>query len=116
MPQGLVLVLQETNDDIPDDNARGGKLCFNFASPVRFISMGVMDIASGRRDFIDVTTQQDDVSTRVEISGFGNNAVQSVFVNITNVESSCLAMLGEGAVTNGRCLMRFCLSVWLSLR
>lgn len=61
--------------------------------------MGVMDIASGRRDFIEVT-QRDDVSTRVDISGFGNNAVQSVFVNITNVESSCLTMLGEGAVTN----------------
>ena len=87
-PLGNVLILQESDTEQPDDNAGGGILCFIFESSTTFLSMGLLDIVNDERgDFIEVTTiPQGDLPRRFDIDGLGSNAVQTVDINMENVE------------------------------
>ena len=104
-PLGNVLIIQESDDGLPDDNAGGGVLCFSFVdTPVRFVSIGLLDFAAGRGDFLEVIQRSVTTPTRINIDGLGSNAVQSVDVDLRDVTSVCVNLLGEGAITN----LEFC--------
>lgn len=66
IPQGNVLIIQESDKDEADDNAGGGILCFDFEAAVEFVSLGLMDIAENRSDFIRVTEQGIVAPTAIE--------------------------------------------------
>jgi hypothetical protein len=78
VPQGNILIIQESQKEIPDDNFAGGVLCFDFVSPSHVISVGLLDIPQRRGDFIEVDIEGASAPIRVNFAGLGNNAVQTV--------------------------------------
>lgn len=100
VPQGNILIIQESNKETPDDNFAGGVLCFDFVSPLHVISIGLMDIPQRRGDFIEVDVDGASAPIRVNFAGLGNNAVQTVPINVFDARRLCLYLLGEGAVTD----------------
>lgn len=101
VPQGNVLVIQESDKDAPDDNRNGGVLCFEATgSPLEVQSIGLMGIPSGPHYFLEVFVEGQALPERIAIDGLGTNAVQDVPVNLKRVTSFCLFLPGEGAVTN----------------
>jgi hypothetical protein len=99
IPQGNVLIVQETDKPEPDDNIGGGILCFAFESPVEVFSIGMMDLAENRGDFVQVEQADTALATKIDIEGLGNNAVQTVGINKKETTRFCIFILGEGAVS-----------------
>jgi hypothetical protein len=105
VPLGNVIIIQEDNDDptIPDDQLDGGTITFDFTTKFPYIyEIGVMDIEEGTHSFItvvhDVGTKQE--TTQIDIFGLGDNAVQTVLINIANVSKLTLNLDTSGAITH----------------
>ena len=102
VPQGNVLIIQESNSEIPDDNRDGGNITFDFSPNADIVySIGLMDIG-GTNTAIKVV-HEDRFGTQNEttiiVIGLGNNAVQTVPINIENVSELTVNLAGSGAVT-----------------
>jgi hypothetical protein len=105
VPLGNVIIIQEDNDDptIPDDQQGGGTISFDLTTKVHYIyEIGVMDIEERSRSFItvvhDVGTKQE--TTQIDFVGLGDNAVQTVLINIANVSKLTLNLDTSGAITH----------------
>ena len=98
VPQGNVLIIQESNKVAPDDNLGGGSLCFEFDTPTSILSLGTMDI-SEEGDYMHITYDDGDMET-VDVTGFGNGAVQTFPVNKNNIIRFCFQFKSSGALTN----------------
>jgi hypothetical protein len=92
-------VIQESDKPEPDDNVGGGLMCFNFQSPTTVLSIGVMDIASNRGDFLEVEEAGGVPPTRINFDGLGSNSVQTVDVHQKETVAFCFFLFGEGALT-----------------
>jgi hypothetical protein len=104
-PLGNVLIIQEDNADptIPDDQGGGGTITFEFTTHVHYIyEIGVMDIEERNRSFItvihEVGTRQE--RTQIDIVGLGDNAVQTVPINIEHASKLTLNLDTSGAITH----------------
>ena len=99
---GKVLIVQERDSNIPDDNAGGGRLVFEFACPVRVDSIQVLDIDNdengGSVCILQTPTQTEVFAIPVK----GDNSVQTIdlggFGNVTKltvkfVSSGALAQI-----------------------
>ena len=82
-----------------DDNEEGGEICFEFGTPLEVFFVSLLDIESGRGDFIDVTVADESV-TRIPIEGLGDNAAQTVGIGFEQVTKLCVRLMGDGAITN----------------
>ena len=101
VPQGNVLIVQESDKADPDDNLMGGVICFAAAGdPIEVISVGLMGISRGMDYFIEATVENDIVPKRLDIDGLGTNSVQTVAIDLSNIRELCLFMPGGGAVTS----------------
>jgi len=104
IPIGNVLIIQESNKIYPDDNGGGGSIMFHFDDPVLVSDVGMMDI--------DETSQQlkftyaDGSTESYGYVGLGNNSVQRVICNKSNVVKMEIVLPGSGAVTE----LNFCQS------
>jgi hypothetical protein len=101
VPQGNVLIVQESNTERPDDN-RGGVITFDFApNAVAVYAIGFMDIDRHPNTTVEVVHQPGGLpkTTLIPVPLFGCNSVQTVEVNIKNVSKMKVNMSGSGAIT-----------------
>jgi hypothetical protein len=101
VPQGNVLIIQDEDTDQPDDNVDGGTITFDFAETVDFVyDIGLMDVDyEGAIAVLHKDEDGKDVTTIVDIDLFGDNAVQTVPINVANVSQLKLILSRSGAVT-----------------
>lgn len=108
-PQGNVLIVQEGNTEIPDDNADGGSLIFNFVTKAdKVYEIGLLDIDYEAN--IDIVYHDDDgkkVTATVDIPLLGDNSFQVVELNYDNVSQMKLNLSRSGAVA----FITFCTEV-----
>ena len=100
IPQGNVLVIQESDKPAPDDNRKGGVICFEATSgSLDVLFIGLMGIP-GPGYFVEVLLESAASPVRIPIDGFGTNSVQRIPINLDGVKSLCVFFPGEGAVTD----------------
>ena len=102
VPQGNVLIIQEDDEEEPNDREGGGMIIFDFLPGVKVIEIGLMDI-EGNDSSITVSHLNPSDRERVrevEISGLGDNSVQTVPINRENVFQLKVNLAGSGAVTS----------------
>lgn len=98
VPQGNVLIIQESNKVSVDDNAQGGRICFDFESLVEVFAIGFIDISPGTGNFVVVTSGTSGSTTTI-IPGLGENAVETVRINKIGVSRVCANLIAEGGIT-----------------
>lgn len=97
--QGLVLIIQESNKYAWDDNAHGGIITFDFATPVdKVFSIGLMDIEE-RTTYVDVRLSNGQ-SRRFTSAAAGDNSVQTININMSSVKQVKVTFGGSGAITD----------------
>lgn len=100
--QGNVLIVQESNKAYADDNGSGGQIKFTFRYPVTLESVGLMDIDEGGGDFIEVDSEFG--YQKHYVSGFGDNSIETVVLNVKKVTKLYINLPGSGAVR----YLKFC--------
>lgn len=98
VPQGNVLIIQESDKEFPDDNLGGGSLCFEFDSPTFVLTLGVLDI-SEEGDYIHLTYADNTMEKR-DVFGYGNNALQTFKIEEKELSRLCLQLKSSGAITH----------------
>ena len=101
-PLGNVLIIQEDNDDtsIPDDNAGGGSIFFNFVKEAAFVyEIGFLDLDESATVTVDHVTSLGMEETIIDLPMLGPNAVQIETINIANVEQITVDFAASAAVT-----------------
>jgi hypothetical protein len=77
--QGNMLIIQESNTEQPDDNARGDMITFDFASKVKTVdAIGLMDIDEVGTNLIMVTYEDESGNKQtktIDVPVFGENSV-----------------------------------------
>lgn len=98
---GNVLIIQKSNQYTPESASVGGSFKLRFASPVKFQSLGLLDI-SGYYTMGNVTVTKSDGSTSTfKYKALGPNSIQTVDIALENVvkvmvyisESAAIAFL-----------------------
>ncbi len=95
---GNALIISEDNDSSDaDDNAGGGTFTFDFDAPSEVISINVLDIeeTGGTIDLFDADGR---VIDTVDIPAAGNNSQQELIINVDNVSTMNVNLVGSGAV------------------
>ena len=103
-PLGKVLMIGETsNSALPDDNANGGKIFFNFDFPVRMDEVQILDIddvnAAGTVKAYSDTGGTTLVATG-NMLGLGNNSIQRIGLNGRNVRRLEINFPASGGVAS----------------
>jgi hypothetical protein len=96
-PVGNVLIIQDADKLAADANEAGGTITFDFADPVRFGHIGLMDMDEGG-SYIDVVTSEGLTHT-VNFFGAGDNSVQKVVVDMNHVVSVVVHFTNAAAIT-----------------
>jgi hypothetical protein len=102
VPQGNVLIIQESNTEQPDDNERGGMITFDFASMVdTMYAIGLMDIdEEGTTIMVTYEDESGMEQTKtIDVPVYGGNSVQTVRIDLDNVSQLKANLSGSGAVT-----------------
>ena len=94
-PLGNVLIVQE-NNNTPDDNAQGGTLDFTFTGATDVVDITLVDIEKNGGNVTLTTTSGNNVV--VAIPPQGDNSVQVLPINVSNVLSMSVYIKGSGAV------------------
>lgn len=98
VPLGNLLIIQESDKEYPDDNAKGGSIAFDFVRPTYVDFIGLVDIEDNH-DFIEVLTV-DGAKFNVHARALGNNSVQRLQIKSAGVIRLMLHMQGSGAVSD----------------
>lgn len=98
-PQGLVLIIQESDKPTPDDNAAGGMIVFDFAYPTDVNSLGLMDIEPIGNPTTIMITKSDGTTESINAQGFGDNSVENIAINVANAVRLKITFATSGAVT-----------------
>ena len=100
--EGNLLIISEDGDQTdPDDNAAGGTLIFEFATPYKVASVTLIDIESATEDYMIRTYDANGVLiTSAATQGLGNNSRVVVDVNADRVSRLEIVMSGSGGVAN----------------
>ena len=100
--EGNILIISEDGDQSdPDDNAAGGTLIFDFATPYKVASVTLIDIENTSETYevraYDAAGSLISTSTAL---GLGNNSREQVLVNADNVSRLEIQMSSSGGVAN----------------
>ncbi|ELS05317.1 heme peroxidase family protein,putative calcium-binding protein [Xenococcus sp. PCC 7305] len=96
---GNVLIISEDGDaSDPDDKATGGLLTIEFDGPVEVTGLGFLDIEE-EGGFIDFFDQNYQLIETIEIDNAGNNRLQELNLNATDVARLDINLAGSGALT-----------------
>lgn len=106
-PLGNLLIIQE-NNNIPDDNAGGGDLVFQFSSPAWVGFIDVLDIED-TQSYIELNTTSGTVT--FPLADLGDNGVQRVNMNTGGVNSLTVHFRRSGGIAG----LNFCGSCSASL-
>jgi hypothetical protein len=101
-PQGNVLIIQQDNadDDTPVPNPNGGTITFDFTAKVQAVhEIALMDLDLNAITTITVKYGNDQVKT-INVTGLGDNAVQTVPINLDQVSELSLELTTSGAVAS----------------
>lgn len=99
---GKILILSEDGDATdPDDNAQGGTLIFDFASPVELADLSLLDAGGGSIQAFDV---DGGLIASAAITNLGNNGLQRIEIQASGVSRLEIALDGSGALSS----LRFC--------
>jgi hypothetical protein len=105
VPLGNVLIIQENNDDpsVPDDEQGGGTITMDFTTKVQYIyEIGIIDIEASSDSYFTVVhgigTRQE--TKKIDFVGLGDNAVQTIPVNIAKVSKLTFNLDTSGAITH----------------
>jgi len=98
-PLGNVLIIQEYNKeamDIPDDNADGGKIYFDFNPPAKFVEkMAFLDNDYGGKLIVEHGNNQ---KTIFNLPTLGDNAYEYIGINLSDVTRITFESVRSGAV------------------
>jgi len=100
---GNVLIVQEDNGcpDIPDDNADGGSIIFDFTTPALYVyQMHLLDADYGGVIFVDYETDTGIKTRYISLTNLGDNAVTTETINVENVVKITLRVNRAGAVSS----------------
>lgn len=100
-PLNNVLIISEDGDlTDPDDAADGGTVFIDFASPVTFLSLGILDVdgveSAGSINLLDSLGA---LITTLDILPLGDNSVQVLQASVAGVSSIQVAFPSSGAIT-----------------
>lgn len=96
--RGNALIISEDNDSSdPDDEAHGGTLTFDFDTPSTVVSLNLLDIEE-EGGTIDLFNVDGDLISSVGIPASGNNSQEEVSIDVDNVSSLQVNLVGSGAV------------------
>ena len=100
--EGNILIITEDGDSSdPDDNAGGGILIFDFATPYQVASVTMIDIESSSENYeVRAYDSSGALITSVAMQGTGNNSRELVNVNAVNVSRLEIVLSGSGGVAN----------------
>ncbi len=97
---GNVLIVSEDGDSSnPDDAAQGGTISVEFDSLATVTSVGLLDIEE-EGSLITFFGEDDAIIDTVEIESLGDNSVQELGVNISEVARMDILFTGSGALTD----------------
>ena len=109
-PMGKVLIISEdANSANPDDNEVGGKIIFNFATPLTVRELDILDIDTNEGynpsggpspstiSTVEAYNASGGLITAVPLKGLGNNSFQTAVVNAGNVSKLVVAFRGDGS-------------------
>ena len=95
--EGNVIVIQESNKQYADDNARGGKIVFDFRYPIKLKHMGLMDVDESPGDWIEYQTT-DGKKHKHHVRGYGDNSIEKIKFFRSKVKKLTISFPGSGAV------------------
>lgn len=104
-PLGLVLIIQEDNDDpsIPDDQRGRGKITFDFKEPAEYLyEIGLLDI--DKPDNTITVVKANGKETIILIPEYDKNSKQTLPINIADVKQWIVNIEDSCAIT----YIRFC--------
>ena len=97
VPQGKALIISEDgNASNPDDNAKGGYMVINFASPTYIDSIGLLD--NDEQTLFTITCKDGSISHTYDSNG-GDNSYELVSIGKPGVIQIVVSLLGSGAIT-----------------
>jgi hypothetical protein len=92
--QGHILILQETIGLAPDDNATGGRLGFNFASPVSISDISIIDCDETYTE-IRLFDSNGVQTHTFQAANLGDNSFQTIVIGVDNVSRLEVASPGS---------------------
>ena len=99
---GQVLIVQELGSDcVPDDEAEGGSLTFDFVRPIDFVSVGILD-ADEEGGSVTVIAPGS-APCVAAIPALDDNSWQEVSCELAGVTTVIVELAGSGAVTGFGC-------------
>lgn len=108
VPLGKILIVQERNQRgcgpggqdfcVPDDEAGGGKLIFDFDCPTTILDVVIVDADDGNPSGAVLTFNGG--SNSVGIPNLGNNSTQTVYVNQPGVTRMEVEFAGSGGLAS----------------
>jgi hypothetical protein len=101
-PVGNIAIIQESDKVAPDDNGGGGSIIYTFSTPVLVESVGLMDMDEVPEEIVLKFT--DGTTSKISYLGLGDNSVQWVNINRSNVMALTVIFRASGATTG----IRFC--------
>jgi len=76
--EGNILIIQESNNENPNDNALGGTIKFSFGCPSpKLASVGLIDIETIEQAFFNIYKEGGGAPTTQRILGLGDNSIQT---------------------------------------
>ena len=96
--RGNALIISEDNDSSDaDDEAHGGTMTFDFDVPSSVVSINMLDIEENGGT-IDLFDADGGLISSVGIPAAGDNSQNEVIINVDNVSSMEVNLVGSGAV------------------
>ncbi|WP_149498802.1 SdrD B-like domain-containing protein [Roseiconus lacunae] len=97
---GNVLIISEDGDQSdPDDDYKGGVITFSFDQPVDINHLDVLDIDVDEHGGSILTVTTTTGTQTIAISVAGNNSVQRIQVDVSNVVEMKVDFVSSGAIT-----------------
>ena len=110
--QGNILIIQENaagaNGFIPDDQALGGKIIFEFSSPLQVLEVHILDIDQDEntsKSWVRTYDPSESLISQVGMHGLGDNSFQKLAVNDSNVKWLVVRFWSSGGLA-GLCLCK----------
>jgi len=96
-----VLIISEDGDlNDPDDDAGGGVITFDFASPVTFFRIGILDVDDNNSaGVVRLLDNIGGVISQLAVLPLGDNSVQYVSMTTAGISSVEVVFPGSGAIT-----------------
>jgi hypothetical protein len=94
-----VLIVQKNDQAVPEDASNGGAFHFEFDTPVKVTSVGLLDISNGNNNNIEIF-KSNGLSRVFSVPKAGRNSMQIMDINEVDVVKITVTLPEGAAVTN----------------